>query len=462
MKLNGTKARSQRYHLIGVGGSGMSGLARLLKGIGMQVTGSDQVESRTLRNLRREGIDVWGGQDPMRIEGDKGIVVRSAAVPGTDPELRESVRRGFESLLYAELVGRLSKQKRTLSIGGTHGKTTTTAMTVAALRGAGIDPSHLVGGDIPQFGGNGHGGSNDLLVVEACEFNRSFHQLEPDGASLLNLDHDHFDCYPLRGDMEDAFAIHLGGVNSGGFVLVNEDIGDPILASIRNDVRVMRVGEGLFADLRALDVRDDLGRYCFVPVIEGEKLPRTSLNLPGRFQMNNALFAIGMAVFSGADPEGACEGVSEFEGVKRRYELNRGPREIRVITDYAHHPAEIRAVLRASKRRYPGRRTLVVFQPHQHQRTLALLDQFADVLLDADHCLVADIYGARESMEIEAQISAADLVAAVRKRGGSCETAGSVSDIPEKLADLCESRDLILVLGAGDIDQAVEGVLGAL
>ena len=167
----------------------MSGLARLLAGVGGEISGSDSVGGAVIKCLADEGQAVWSGCQPERIGGADGYVIRSAAVPASDPEVQECVRRGFTSLLYAEAVGRLSEGRRTLAIGGTHGKTTTTGLTVAALRGAGLDPSHLIGGEVPELGGNGHGGTDQGFVVEACEFNRSFHNLRPFGAAILNLDH---------------------------------------------------------------------------------------------------------------------------------------------------------------------------------------------------------------------------------------------------------------------------------
>lgn len=455
------RLRGARYHLVGVGGSGMSGLARLLREAGALVTGSDAQDGEVVRRLRAEGIEVWVGHDPERIAGEDGFCVRSAAVPARDPEVGECLRRGFRCELYAQAVGRLSGERRTLSVGGTHGKTTTTALTVAALRGSGLDPSHLIGGEVPELGGNGHGGRTDLLVVEACEFNRSFHQLRPYGAAVLNVDHDHFDTYPSRDELEDAYAGFLARVRPGGTVLVNEAVPERVLAPVPGGANVLRVGEGLFADLRAADVRDDQARYSFVPVVQGERLPRIGLSVPGRFQMGNALFALGLALSVGAEPEGACEGISEFEGVRRRFEIHRGPRGGRVVSDYAHHPAEIRAVLRAARRRYPGRRLVVAFQPHQHRRTQALLEQFAEALADADACVIAEIYGAREGDE-DATVHAQDLVAAVRASGGACEFGGAVRELPSLLLEQVEEGDVVLVLGAGDIDTVVGHVVRSL
>jgi UDP-N-acetylmuramate--alanine ligase len=458
----GTSFASRRFHFVGVGGAGMSGLARLLAGSGGVVTGSDSGGGSVIEALLGEGCTVWNGCRPERIDGADGYVIRSAAVPHADAEVQECVRRGFTSLLYAEAVGRLSEGRRTLAIAGTHGKTTTTGLLVAAMRGGGLDPSHLIGGEAPQLGGNGHAGSSPDFVVEACEFNRSFHNLRPFGAAILNVDRDHFDCYPSIDELVDAFAGYLARVRPGGTALVEESVPRAVLHSLRSDVRILTVGSGLWADVRAVEVSEDLGRFSFVLILLGQRLQRVQLSLSGRHNMQNALFALGLAQVADADLAGACRGIAWFSGVRRRFEVHAGPRGGLLVNDYAHHPAEIRCVLQTARRRFPGRRLLVAFQPHQFQRTLCLLSEFADVLATADRSLLTEIYGARESAEMKASVCTEDLAAAVRERGGDCSAAGPVSDLPRIVESVRREGDLVMVLGAGDIDQAVGGILDVL
>lgn len=458
----GTTFVSRRFHFVGVGGSGMSGLARLLAGVGGEVSGSDSGGGSVVERLSDEGHDVWVGTQPNRIEGVDGYVIRSAAVPLADPEVQQCVRQGFTSLLYAEAVGRLSEGRRTLAIGGTHGKTTTTGLTVSALRGAGRDPSHLIGGEVPELGGNGHGGKGTSFVVEACEFNRSFHNLRPFGAAILNLDHDHFDCYPSTDELIEAFAGYLGRVRPGGAALVEESVPKAVLSSLRNDVEILTVGSGLWADIRAVDVSERLGCFSFNPILLGERLPRIELQLAGRHNMFNAMFALGLAHIAEADLAGACQGISEFIGVRRRFELHTGPNGGVLVNDYAHHPAEIEAVIGAARRRFPGKRLLVAFQPHQYQRTLFLLDAFAKAMALADVALITEIYGARETDEIMASVSAGDLVNGVRENGCNAHYAGPVADLPAAVREHYRAGDAVLILGAGDIDAAVGGVVASI
>ena len=446
---------SERVHLVGVGGSGMSGLARMLHRFGTDLSGSDVGNSPILEELRADGFRIWTGHRPDLLQGNNGYVVRSAAVSEEDPEVRECVRRGFTAMLYAEAVGRLSEGRRTLAIAGTHGKTTTTALTVAACRGAGLDPSHLIGGEIPELGGNGYGGHDDLFVVEACEFNRSFLNLRPYAAAILNVDHDHFDCYPSRGEMLEAYARFIGNVRPGGCVVVSESIPLSLIDDTYASARVLRIGTGLFADLRAVDEADDLGRYSFVPVVQGRRLPRIQLSQPGRFQVQNALTALGLVHAVGGDLEGACGGIGSFAGVRRRFELRSGRRGGQIVLDYAHHPAELRVVLRAARRRFPARPILLVFQPHQHSRTFHLLDDFITVLAEADHCLIAEVYAAREKPGDVQKVLATQLVAAIRARGTRADVALPFESLPEQIAELVTPQTLVLVLGAGNIDAVV-------
>lgn len=460
--ISGTTFVSRRFHFVGVGGSGMSGLARLLAGVGGVVSGSDSVGGSIVERLSDEGHDVWVGCQPERIKGLDGYVIRSAAVPLADAEVQQCVRQGFTSLLYAEAVGRLSEGRRTLAIGGTHGKTTTTGLTVSALRGAGRDPSHLIGGEVPELGGNGHGGKGASFVVEACEFNRSFHNLRPFGAAILNLDHDHFDCYPSTDELIEAFAGYLARVRPGGTALVEETVPKAVLSSLRGDVEILTVGSGLWADIRAVDVAERLGCFSFDPVLLGERLPRIELQLVGRHNMFNAMFALGLAHIAGADLPGACRGISDFVGVRRRFELHTGPAGGTLVNDYAHHPAEIEAVLGAARRRFPGKRLLVAFQPHQYERTLLLLDAFAEAMSAADTALIIEIYGARETDEIMASVSAGDLVNGVREHGCDAHFAGPVAGLPEVVAKHYLPGDVVLVLGAGDVDAAVGGIVAGI
>lgn len=458
----GTSFVSRRFHFVGVGGSGMSGLARLLAGVGGIVSGSDSHGGSVVDGLATEGHDVWSGSQSDRIKGEDGYVIRSAAVPLADPEVQQCVRQGFTSLLYAEAVGRLSEGRRTLAIGGTHGKTSTTGLTVAALRGAGRDPSHLIGGEVPELGGNGHGGKGASFIVEACEFNRSFHNLRPFGAAILNLDHDHFDCYPSTDELIEAFAGYLARVRPGGTALVEEAVPKAVLSSLRSDVEILTVGSGLWADIRAVDVVEKLGCFSFDPVLLGERLPRIHMSMVGHHNMMNAMFALGLAHVAEADLAGACEGISNFGGVRRRYDVHEGPAGGVLVNDYAHHPAEIEAVVAASRCRFPGRRLLVVFQPHQYQRTLLLLDAFALALASADVTLVAEIYGARETDEIMASVSAGDLVNGVREQGSESHYAGPVDGLAEAVAKHRREGDVVMVLGAGNIDTAVADIVAGL
>ena len=453
------KVSLRSVHLVGCGGSGMSGLARLLHGHGVHVTGSDLVATATVGALRELGIDVQIGHRPRLPALQDGWVIRSAAIPDDNPEVAEARRRRLPCLLYSEAVGSLSTQCRTIAVAGTHGKTSTTALTVSALRASGHDPSYLVGGEVFDLPGNGHGGTDDLFVVEACEFNRSFHALRPTFAAILNLDSDHFDCYPRPEDLEESFANYARNLRHGGTLLINEDVPDVVLHGLPADVRVIRVGSKLFADLRAIDVEEVRGCYAFTPSHSGRRLPRVSLQLPGAFQVLNALFALSLAIEAGADPEAACHGLSECHGVARRFQVWRGDHGGQLVDDYAHHPAEIRAVLATVRKAFPDRGILVAFQPHQHSRTRHLLDQFGEALALADSCLVSDIYAAREDPSLDHGVRAEDVVTAVKQAGGSAAAAGPVTLLGQRILSEMEPGSIPVVLGAGELDGVVQEVV---
>ncbi len=449
-----------RVHLVGIGGAGMSALARVLLARGAEVSGSDAEDTEILAELRELGITVWSGVEPERVTGDRGLVVRSAAVSPHHPEVSDCRDRGFDSLLYSQALGQLTAEFKTLAIAGTHGKTTTTAMLAAALRGGEVDASHIVGGDIPELGGSGYAGTSPWLCVEACEFDRSFHRLHPRGVALLNFDHDHFDCYPTRGDLLEAYAEFARRVPPDGLVVVPADA--PTVITDALECRVLRIGWDAAADLYPEDPREELGAYSFEPSVFGRRLPRVTMQVPGLFQVYNALCALALARWAGATEAGACRGLQGFRGVRRRFEVRVGPRGGVVVNDYAHHPVEIEAVIAAARQRFPGRTLLAAFQPHQHQRTSALLPEFAGVLAHADHCLVADIYGAREADEIRARISASDLVDAIRACGRSCDPGGGLSELPRRVVEHYRRGDVVLMLGAGDIGQVVDDVVSLL
>ncbi|MCA8968143.1 MAG: UDP-N-acetylmuramate--L-alanine ligase [Planctomycetes bacterium] len=454
----------RRAHLVGIGGSGMSGLARMLTGLGVAVTGSDAFDSPNVRALRALGlrIDVGhGAQDLPNLED--GWLVRSAAIPDDNPELLEARSRRIPCLFYAEAIGTLSTGRRTIAVAGTHGKTSTTAMCVAALHASRIDCSYLVGGElIGDDIGNGHGGQSDLFVVEACEFNRSFHQLRPTFGAILNLDSDHFDCYPNLEALEESFAAYAGNLRHGGKLYVHENVPDTVFRSLPKDVTLTRIGAQLFADVRAIDVVDDLGRFSFTPSYRKQRLPRVALQVPGKFQVFNAMFALAMAVDAGADPEFACRGLSDYRGVARRFQIWHGVSGRHLVDDYAHHPREIEAVLSTVRRVYPGRPILVAFQPHQHSRTKHLLEDFGASLALADHCLVADIYAAREDPLADHGVAASDVVDAVRSAGGRASVAGPVSTLGSSILRELEDATIPVVLGAGELDGVVQEVVRGL
>ncbi|PIE24457.1 MAG: hypothetical protein CSA62_04045 [Planctomycetota bacterium] len=460
-----TSCWPKRAHLIGVGGSGMSGLALLLHGLGVEVSGSDDHETPHVQRLRGLGLNVEVGRRLRGFGAAEALVVRSAAVPESHEEWQEGLASGSDCKLYAAALGDLSRQLKTVAVAGTHGKTSTTALTVAAMRGGALDPSFLVGADVPELGGNGYAGGSPFLVLESCEFNRSFHELQPHVAVLLNIEVDHFDCYASLDELVQSFARFAAGVPAGGSVLAHETVPAEALSQVRAGVCVYRIGAG--QDVSAEELLFESGRVSFRPQLFGHLLPRTSLRVLGRFQATNALFALAAASLCGAYAPGAAEGLAAFPGVARRLECietRHGP----LLFDYAHHPSEIAAVLETVRSAFPGRPLCVAFQPHQHSRTRCLLEDFAKVLASADRCLIADIFAAREDPDQDHGVSSGDLAAAIRAYGGKAEAVGKVERLGSCLQQVLkesdsagagDARPLPLVLGAGELDGVVKALV---
>lgn len=459
----GPKTTVTTAHLVGIGGAGMSGLARLLRGLGVKVSGSDLCENESIVALRKLGIAVEIGHRKTSLPAvDSCWLVHSAAIPEHNPELFEARRRGWDSLLYSEAVGRLSDGLRTLSIAGTHGKSTTTAMTVTALLASGLDPSYLIGAEVPSLATNGHGGKSDLFVVEACEFNRSFHSLRPTLAAILNLDSDHFDCYPDREALEESFALYARNLRPGGSLLLHEEVTEEVLRLLPAKIAVISIGTGLYCDLSARDLSHEFARYSFTPYWDREALPRIELKVAGHFQVGNALFALGLAILAGADPKRACIGLSGFEGVRRRFQIHEGRNGGALVDDYAHHPREISAVLHAVRRAYPGRKILAAFQPHQHSRTRNLLEDFGQALARADTCLIADIYAAREDPNLDHGVDSRDLAKAIRAAGGKAVISGPLPLLGRRILGELKPGYIPVILGAGELDGVVAEVVRGL
>ena len=454
-------AREGPVHFMGICGAGMSALAELVLRGGGRVTGCDARPGAVGEALRALGAEVVQGHDPAHVAGAVAVVA-TAAIPADHPELVAARRRGIPVLKRAEALGALVNGGQLVAVAGTHGKTTTTAMTTAILVEAGLDPTGFVGGQVPGWGGGLRRGSDRLFVVEADEYDRSFLTLRPTVAVVTTVEADHLDVYGTLEAIEAAFCEFLQPVPDGGLIAACVD--DPGVRRILGELRGKRVlgyGLGAEASLRAVEVEVEGRGSRFVVEERGERLGELALAVPGLHNVRNALGAFAAARHMGADFEATRRALEGFRGVARRFQELGRARDVVVVDDYAHHPTEIEATLAAARGAYPDRRLVAVFQPHLYTRTRDFAEEFGRVLASADVVWVTDVYPAREA---PIPGVTGELVARSAEAAGAAEVHyhPSVSDLPAALAAYLRPGDLCLAMGAGDITEAAAEVLARL
>ncbi len=433
-----------KVHLVGIGGTGLGGLSKILAARGDTVTGSD------LRPCGLPGAAV--GHAAANVPRDVHLVIRSAAVPDDNPEVVEARRRELPVLKYAEMVGRLSRERATIAVAGCHGKTTTTAMTAFILSRAGFEPSYLCGGAIPQLGSSAAAGGGRHFVVEACEYDRSFLQLSPACAVITNIEEDHLDYY--RDITEIAGAFREFASKSSGPVIGSADNAPTaeILGDLKGRAETFSLAKEADWRARGIEVRE--GRWSFEVLKYGRPYGRYALGVAGEHNVSNALAALAASTWAGVGQEIAQVALLEFTGAERRFQLLGERRGSLVIDDYGHHPTEIQATLRAARERYPGRKIWCVFQPHQHSRTRLFFKDFARAFGDADVVLLPEIYAAREaSPNGGRKISSADLAKAIAENGKAALFLPTFDEILEFLKSKATADCVILTMGAGDVGE---------
>ncbi|MEM1448349.1 MAG: Mur ligase family protein [Planctomycetota bacterium] len=446
----------KHIHLLGAGGAGLSGAARLLARRGHVVTGYDREASPFTGVLEELGIPLtFGESDGAHLPESAGLVARSAAVGDDDPQIVLARERGVGVIKYAQLVAALCPEGRTLAVAGTHGKTTTAWMLHGALGATGGPaPGALVGGLQAGLRTNAvEPDEGGWFSLEACEYDRSFLHLHPTGAIVTNVEADHLDCYGSLGELERAFCRFAHAVHADGVLVLGPDVPDCIAEAAR--ARVWRIGKELQVDL----LGETRGRFRFRLRGPGWGTPPIEMAVPGRFNVDDAAMAVALAVGSaGVTPAGAARGVAEYPGTARRFESWGEPAGVPLVHDYAHHPTEIRVTLEAARRAFPGRRMHVLFQPHQTSRTARLMDDFVESLRGADHVVVTDVYGARRHIDRMDGADAETLALRLQRAGVPAEVGGAPRAASDAFAARLVPKACGLVLGAGDID-GVQGEL---
>jgi UDP-N-acetylmuramate--alanine ligase len=447
----GTVEQLGAVHFVGIGGAGMSGIARILLARGVPVSGSDAKDSKTLAALRALGAHIDVGHDSSHVNG-ADTVVTSTAIRASNVELLEAARRGLRILPRAAALAAVMSGRRGIAVAGTAGKTTTTSLLTVALQHAGADPSFAIGGDLNESGANAHHGSGELFIAEADESDGSFLLLSPHAAIVTNVEADHLDYYGTAEAVDEAFAAFLDRIDTDGFLVVGiDDDGGRRLASVARGrgIDVCTYGVAADADVRAVDVSLSGSGSTFFIAVEGRRRGPVTLRIPGRHNVLNATGAYAMLCGLGIAVDVAAEGLASFSGTRRRFEFKGVAAGTRVFDDYAHHPTKLRATLTAARTVADGGRIIAVFQPHRYSRTAAFRLGLAEALGLADEVVVMDVYSAGEDPIPGA--TGATVAAAVPLPPDRVEFEPSWTTVATRVAARARPGDIVLTLGAGDV-----------
>ena len=489
-------------YFIGIGGAGMSAIAKILINEGYTVSGSDMECSPITHELGELGVCINTKQDGEGLDPETNLVITSAAINENNPDLKKARTLGLRVVKYSEFLGSLMKKKCGVAVSGTHGKTTTTAMISTILKRAGHEPSFVIGGNVAEIGGNSYVGNGSYFIAEACEYDRTFLNLTPQIGVITNIEEDHLDYYKDIDGIADAFTEFVSLIPESGLLVINNDD-----ANIRKVIKgakckiesysvvaasdllnkgvsvrkasalrtysggwIQKCGRPMADDLYgkaylgtgakwlAVVYYTDKEENHFAVFKEGEYFGDFCLKTPGLHNVSNALAAISVCNHIGLNAKIIKKALALFNGVSRRFQTISNKNGITIIDDFAHHPTEIKTTLETARSIYPLQRIWCVFQPHQHNRTKLLLKEFAKALTLADKVIIADIFAARDSDIEMASVSSLDLKRELQERGGDVECIKSISEIVNSLRLSVKKNDIIMILGAGDIWKAAHGL----
>ena len=449
------------FHFIGIGGAGMSGIARIMLAQGLKVSGSDAKESIVTAQLETLGATIFLGHSSANQAGADVIVV-SSAISGTNPELLAAKERGAEIMPRASALAVVMQGKRSVAVAGTHGKTTTTSMLTVALQKAGVDPSFAIGGMINSSGTNAHLGSGDIFVAEADESDGSFLSYKPTGAIITNLELDHVDHFATLAVLADAFREFINSIQPGGFLIACGDdanLEELLSAGIREDIRIIRYGkENPKNDFQLSRIHLEASSGVARITHKGKVLGDLVLTIPGEHNLLNASAALAAAHALGVGLPEVLAGLTEFSGSRRRFELKGIANNVKVIDDYGHHPTEVRVTLETARRFAAGGKVFVVFQPHRFTRTQMFAREFAEALDLADQIYLLEIYAASEP-SIQGVSS---LLIAQNRDSLKFHYQPSMIEVIEEVSKAVTPGDVVLTLGAGDVNSLGPELLHAI
>lgn len=451
----------KKIHFIGIGGIGVSALARLFLARGALVGGSDISESEIVSDLKRMGANIFLGHKEENLDNNTDLVVYSPAVPEDNPEFQKAKKLNIVLKSYPEALGMvMAGFKKTIAVSGTNGKTTTTALSGLILENAGRDPTVVIGSKLKNWGGNLRVGG-DYFITEACEYKRAMLNLNPKIIVLTNIEEDHLDYYKDLEDIKSAFAEYVKKLPSDGILIFNKN--DKASCEVAEFSKVkklsytIKVGRatsdfGNASDLTAKNVLQENGKQSFNLVFQGKDLGMFEIFIPGLFNIYNALAASLLALSLKIDAEKIRETLKDFRGAWRRFELVGEKNGTLIISDYAHHPTAIRETIKGAKKFYPDKKILVVFQPHHQDRTKKLFNDFVESFDEADEVILSEIYEVAGREKDEEKISSLDLVKAIQKNGfKNISFAENLQKTKEMIKSKLNDFDIVLIMGAGDI-----------
>lgn len=467
-----------KIHFIGIGGIGVSAVAKLMAKIGKTVTGSDAVESEITRDAEKVGIKVFIGHKAGNLPKSLDLVVYSGAVPEDNSERKKARERGIPEMNYFEFLGEMSRDKFTIAVSGTHGKSTTTALLGQMLALGDLDPTVIVGSKTKAFdNGNLRHGRTKYFVVEACEHEAHMLNLRPKAIILTNIEEDHLDFYSGMEEIKETFLKYIKLLPDGGLLIANGD--DQIIRNIielsginkygaRPNVKVITYGIENNSDVRAINLRivdlpsetggKSMERYQRFEVARGlDGLGEFVLKIPGKFNVYNALAAISCALYFGVPLYKIKSMLKEFDGIWRRFEKLGEKNGVVFISDYGHHPTAVRETLKAAKDFYPNRRIVLAFQPHQKRRTQKLFNEFVECFDDADVLILNEIYNVPGREDSDEKISSMDLIEKARERNKKRTASQEIyygenlEETKKMILDNAKRGDVVIIMGAGDI-----------
>jgi UDP-N-acetylmuramate--alanine ligase len=440
-----------RPHFIGIGGAGMSGIAKILAQRGAKVAGSDAKESPTAEALRALGATVRIGHAAEHLASDATCVVVSSAIRADNPELARAAELGIPVVHRSDALASLMDGLRPIAVAGTHGKTTTTSMLAVSLSELGLKPSYAIGGDLDAPGSNALHGEGEIFVAEADESDRSFHKYAPEVAIVLNVELDHHANYASMEEIYESFETFVDRIAEGGTLVINADHEGARELTRRvaaRDVNVVTYGDAEDADVRVLSVAPQGLRSEVTVLLDGRQLTFT-VSVPGRHYAHNAVAALAAGAALGIPAADLAPALAAYTGVKRRLQLKGEAAGVQVIDSYAHHPTEMTADLEAMRAAAGDARILVVFQPHLFSRTQELGKEMGEALALADGSLVLDIYPARE--DPIPGVTSELIIGAARAADADVTAVHDKADVPAAVAGMAKAGDLVLTMGAGDV-----------